>query len=327
MKSLINIEKNQIGNEVVNSVNARDLYKTLEIKQEFANWIKKQINSLGLEENINYIRFDKKVKPNNNAIQKEYIITLDTAKHISMASRTAKGKEVRNYFIEVEKNFTQNEQLKYADKIYHADQIVSLDDADLREAIFLGHNGKCFYTKNRLSKRDFHIDHVLPVSRGGRDCISNLVPCFPHQNLIKGSRVLDDMQTHLLDIHHFHNDIVIEIYNIFKSAQEIQEKHNRVSFSGLKKNVMDDFDRRFGKNTMTAYYSKVFGIPYNHSEYENKIDVFQFMSQRMDNTNANWKDMSVIYKDYKSYCSEQGIKEITISEVRNILNLKLGKRL
>jgi len=100
MIKIININKEIIGADTVNSVNARDLWEKLEIKQEFANWIKAQINSLGLEENIDYVRFDKKV---NRQILKEYITTLDTAKHISMSSRTLKGKEVRNYFIEVEK--------------------------------------------------------------------------------------------------------------------------------------------------------------------------------------------------------------------------------
>jgi len=104
MKNLININKELIGDVEVNSVNSRDIYTTLEIKQEFANWIKKQINSLGLEKNVDYITFDTKVKGGRFA-KTEYIITLETAKHIAMASRTPKGKEIRNYFIQIEKEF------------------------------------------------------------------------------------------------------------------------------------------------------------------------------------------------------------------------------
>ena len=109
MQELIKITNQKIGAETVNSVNARELYETLEIKKEFATWIRNQIKSLNLDENIDYITFSKKVKAGKGtAIRKEYIITTDTAKHIAMASRTAKGKEVRNYFIAIEKEYIKN---------------------------------------------------------------------------------------------------------------------------------------------------------------------------------------------------------------------------
>ncbi len=106
MHQLIHIRQELIGNQRVNSVNARELHTALHIKRDFSNWIKSQIESLGLEENIDYITTRQKRRV--GAVDKEiteYIITQNTAKHISMASRTPKGKEVRNYFIKVEKEF------------------------------------------------------------------------------------------------------------------------------------------------------------------------------------------------------------------------------
>jgi phage anti-repressor protein/transcriptional regulator of met regulon len=110
MSELIKIELQVIGTEEVNSVNARELHKTLEIKKDFSTWIKNQINSLGLEENVDYIIAPPKRGASSHGGQnaKDYIITTDTAKHISMASRTPKGKEVRSYFIAVEKAAQQN---------------------------------------------------------------------------------------------------------------------------------------------------------------------------------------------------------------------------
>ncbi len=106
MKNLINIEKAMIGKVEVNSVNSRDIYTTLEIKQRFGNWITKQIKSLGLEENVDYLVNNQKViNPKGGRPEIDYIITLETAKHIAMASRTPKGKEIRNYFIQIEKEF------------------------------------------------------------------------------------------------------------------------------------------------------------------------------------------------------------------------------
>jgi len=106
MSELIKIELEVIGAEEVNSVNARDLHATLEIKKKFADWIKNQINTLGLEENVDFITVP--LKGNGGKFGgTDYIITTDTAKHISMASRTPKGKEVRSYFIKVEKEAKQ----------------------------------------------------------------------------------------------------------------------------------------------------------------------------------------------------------------------------
>lgn len=98
--------------EAVNSVNARDLHQYLEIKQEFANWMKYQIERGFFEEGKDYILLDKNVmqkqekeenRGGHNA--KEYLLTIETAKSIAMMSQTPKGKEVRDYFIEVEKQY------------------------------------------------------------------------------------------------------------------------------------------------------------------------------------------------------------------------------
>ena len=102
MNEIIKISSEFIGIEKVNSVNARELHQVLEIGKDFTTWMNTQINSLGLEKNVDYIVYEVK---GNGRPQKEYIITTDTAKHISMASRTAKGKEVRNYFIQIEKEY------------------------------------------------------------------------------------------------------------------------------------------------------------------------------------------------------------------------------
>jgi len=108
MQEIIKISQEVIGNDEQNAVNARELHGELKAKRQFANWIRSQIDSLGLEENIDYISFNTNVKRETGATtKKDYIVTLDTAKHIAMASRTAKGKEVRQYFIRAEKKLRQ----------------------------------------------------------------------------------------------------------------------------------------------------------------------------------------------------------------------------
>jgi len=112
MSEIIEIRHHIIGNEEVNSVDARELHKALGNKKQFANWINYQITSLGLVKNKDYMVFNKKVKNlEGGRPTTEYILTLDIAKHIALASRTKEGKEIRAYFIEVEKRYRSTDSM------------------------------------------------------------------------------------------------------------------------------------------------------------------------------------------------------------------------
>ena len=115
MKELVKIKSEVVGCELVNSVNARDLYKALEITKPFADWIKNQISRTGLEENVDFTILKKKSRGGRPTI--EYIITSESSKYIAMMSRGqeytlgknahGKAKRVREIYItnyEVKKN-------------------------------------------------------------------------------------------------------------------------------------------------------------------------------------------------------------------------------
>lgn len=85
-------------------INARELHYFLESKQEFAHWIKGRIEKYGFIENQDFSSFDKIVKREKGAsVQKEYALTIDTAKEIAMVEGNDKGKQARQYFIDCEK--------------------------------------------------------------------------------------------------------------------------------------------------------------------------------------------------------------------------------
>lgn len=98
MNDLIKITKSNIGAEVINSVNAREIHSYLEVKTAFAHWINRAVEKYDFKENIDFVKIDK---PLNN--QKDYIVTLDMAKELSMLENNPKGKETRKYFISFEK--------------------------------------------------------------------------------------------------------------------------------------------------------------------------------------------------------------------------------
>lgn len=85
---------------------ARNLYEFLELaKSQFSRWSKSNIiNNPYAEENIDYIGFDMDVEGN---IVRDYKITSDFAKKLSMSSNSERGEQARNYFITVEKKFKE----------------------------------------------------------------------------------------------------------------------------------------------------------------------------------------------------------------------------
>lgn len=87
-------------------VNARDLHAGLEISRQFADWIKDQISGLYLAENLDFTILSPELGKIGRPSE-TYILTLDTAKHIALASRTEKGRLIRKDFIEAQKKLRQ----------------------------------------------------------------------------------------------------------------------------------------------------------------------------------------------------------------------------
>ncbi|WP_334470041.1 antA/AntB antirepressor family protein [Arsenophonus sp. PmNCSU2021_1] len=104
MQNLINIEPKNINGGLIQTVNARDLHEFLAVGKDFSNWIKDRIKQYGFVENIDYIVFaNSGENPFGGRPAKEYHISLDMAKELSMVERNEKGKQARQYFIECER--------------------------------------------------------------------------------------------------------------------------------------------------------------------------------------------------------------------------------
>jgi anti-repressor protein len=106
MQELIKISKQQVGSEEVNAVSSTELHGTLEVKTEHSKWIKRRIDDLGLIEGIDFVllaKIDEQKTGSGGHNKIDYILTLDSAKHIAMAERNEMGKKVRLYFIQAEK--------------------------------------------------------------------------------------------------------------------------------------------------------------------------------------------------------------------------------
>ena len=95
-------------------VSARDLYQGLEVKRRFSAWWEQ--NSKGFEKDTDYEGVlvstpYNKLHPDKLQTIQDYLLTIDMAKELCMMSKTEKGKEVRKYFIQVEKNWNSPDMI------------------------------------------------------------------------------------------------------------------------------------------------------------------------------------------------------------------------
>lgn len=109
MTDLINI---QVKNDN-QLVSARELHKNLGLKNKFSAWWEQSPNSF--ENGTDFTREPQSylVQSGNGTVRKydDYLLTIDMAKELCMMSKTEKGKEVRKYFIQVEKNWNSPDMI------------------------------------------------------------------------------------------------------------------------------------------------------------------------------------------------------------------------
>ena len=137
MNELINVTLNENHEPVVSG---RQLHETLGVKTRYNDWFNR-MTEFGFTENEDYLAItQKRVTAQGNATnQTDHIIKLDMAKEIAMIQRTDKGKEVRTYFIQVEKDFNSPEKimaraLLMADKKVH--KLEAQIEADRPKVLF-----------------------------------------------------------------------------------------------------------------------------------------------------------------------------------------------
>ena len=112
MNELIQVAERQIGDGAIQTVNARELHAFLGVGKDFSNWMKGRIEQYGFVENQDFV-FDSPVLANQTGRggdrrSKEYHLSLDMAKELSMVERNDKGKQARLYFIECERRAKAN---------------------------------------------------------------------------------------------------------------------------------------------------------------------------------------------------------------------------
>lgn len=138
MNNLISVNLNE-NNEPV--VSGRQLHKALGVKTQYTKWFER-MTEYGFIENQDYTAISQKrlTAQRNETTFTNHVLKLDMAKEIAMLQRTDKGKEVRQYFIQVEKEFNSPDKiiaralLLSNDKVLKLESRVELLETELEEA-------------------------------------------------------------------------------------------------------------------------------------------------------------------------------------------------
>ncbi|HIH8007398.1 TPA: phage antirepressor KilAC domain-containing protein [Streptococcus suis] len=136
MHEIINVNLNDNHEPVVSG---RQLHEALGVKTPYSMWFDRMVE-YGFTENQDFLlnNFVKQTgRGGHNKV--DHIIKLDMAKEIAMIQRTERGKQVRQYFIQIEKDFNSPEKimaraLLLADKKVH--QLETQIEADKPKVLF-----------------------------------------------------------------------------------------------------------------------------------------------------------------------------------------------
>ena len=93
-------------------ISGRDLHEFLEVGTQYTKWFER-MSEYGFSENIDYEAISQKrlTAQGNSTEYIDHALKIDMAKEISMIQRNEKGKQARQYFITVEREYNSPEKL------------------------------------------------------------------------------------------------------------------------------------------------------------------------------------------------------------------------
>jgi putative antirepressor len=165
--SLIKITENERGEP---TVSGRELYKFLEVTERYSNWFNRMLQ-YGFVENVDYSGCKVFNTQARQELQ-EHILKISMAKEIAMLQRNEKGKQIRQYFIEVEKRYNDPmyqmaRSLQYANNIIEQNKIeinkLELENKEQKEIIIEQKPKVDYYNKVTSSKKAISMSEVAKL--------------------------------------------------------------------------------------------------------------------------------------------------------------------
>lgn len=112
-------------------VSGRTLHRELGVGTEYAKWMTRMTEYGFVEgQDFNSVKIDEVRQEGNRHVKREitdHALKLDMAKEIAMIQRTEKGKEVRHYFIQVERDYNSPEKIMARALLMANNKVLSLE--------------------------------------------------------------------------------------------------------------------------------------------------------------------------------------------------------
>ena len=129
MDELITTTQNENGDIVVSG---RELHEFLEVGTRYDIWFNR-MKEYGFIENMDFVAIVQKrtTAQGNETTYTDHAMKIDMAKELSMIQRTEKGKQARQYFLEIERKWNSPEMIMKRAMDYLNAQVEKLQTTNL----------------------------------------------------------------------------------------------------------------------------------------------------------------------------------------------------
>ena len=208
MNELIKIEKNSVGGDLIETVNARELHGFLEVGRDFSTWIKRRIEQYGFEEGVDFCSFLSESTGNRSSKgcafdspemgnqtsgrggdrrSIEYHISIGMAKELAMVENNDQGRKVRRYFIDCEKRLKQvtNQSAPLLSEYEKDLKVIGV----IAEVLRVSESSKLGMVKTYCEKHVSRVAPLLPsyaVDSPTGSTAGSSEPTMPISNVVEG---------------------------------------------------------------------------------------------------------------------------------------------
>ncbi|MDY2997650.1 MAG: ORF6C domain-containing protein [Faecalimonas sp.] len=209
---LVPVYETSTGEKVVYG---SELHEVLQVRTPYKDWSTRRLNDIDAIENEDFQA--AQICAPSGQTKKDHIIKLDIAKEMAMLERNEKGKQVRRYFIQVEKRYKENA---------HTD----LSDLSVELQAIIMHDKKIQRIETRMDK----LEYDIPLYGSEADELCNHVKR-------KGIQMLGGKESNSYKDNKIRSAVYTDIYNQIKREFGLYDNKGRYkSYKALKRKYIYD---------------------------------------------------------------------------------------